>query len=70
MKLMNLLLNGEAINVETVSPLMHGRMNTTADEIVEVLNGRLSKNDCYLIDIQLNLYNSLVRSISEIEAHI
>ena len=70
MKLMNLLLNGEAINVDTITPLMHGRMKATAEEIVEALNGRLSKNDRYLIDIQLNLYDALVRSISEIEAHI
>ena len=70
MKLMNLLLNGEAINVDTITPLMHGRMKATAEEIVEALNGRLSKNDRYLIDIQLNLYDALMRSISEIEAHI
>ncbi|WP_270322250.1 IS110 family transposase [Weissella confusa] len=70
MKMLGLLLNGEAINTETVTPLMHRRMKATVEEIVESLNGRLSKNDRYLIDIQLGLFEELTRSISDIEAHI
>lgn len=70
MKMLGLLLNGEAINTETVTPLMDPRMKATVEEIVESLNGRLSKNDRYLIDVQLELFEALTRSISDIEAHI
>lgn len=70
MKMLGLLLNGEAINTKTVTPLMHHRMKATVEEIVESLNGRLSKNDRYLIDVQLELFEALTRSISDIEAHI
>jgi transposase len=70
MKFLNLLFEGVVIDLETIQPLMNARMKASAEEILEAMNGRLSRNDRYLIDILLTRLKSLQYAITDLEVHI
>ncbi|MCU6432040.1 IS110 family transposase [Lacticaseibacillus paracasei] len=57
-KLLNLLLNGEVINLDIVAACMHGRMKHSPEQILLALDDRLSANDRQFIDIQMAMLDS------------
>ncbi|MGK0555382.1 IS110 family transposase, partial [Macrococcus capreoli] len=48
-KLLELFINGEVIEVKSVSKCMYGKMRATPHEVVEALDGKLSTYDAWLL---------------------
>nr|WP_270757956.1 IS110 family transposase [Lacticaseibacillus paracasei] len=69
-KLLNLLLNGEVINLDIVAACMHGRMKHSPEQILLAMDGRLSANDRQLIDIQMAMLDSFQKRLAELDTLI
>lgn len=70
LKLMNLLINGEKIDLDVVAACMHGRMKHRPEQILRALDGQLSANDRQLIGIAMKQLNQYKTSLSELDALI
>jgi len=60
---MNLLLDGEVITLEKVTELRHGRVKASAQQLLDSLDGKLSR-------VQRILLQRLFQSIDEINSHM
>lgn len=73
-KLLELFINGEVIEVKSVSKCMHGKMRATPHEVVEALDGKLSIYDAWLLREsfeELTFYEEKIKRISkEIDNYI
>ncbi|HFI0647451.1 TPA: IS110 family transposase [Streptococcus suis] len=72
--LLTLFINGERIDVNTVSSCINRKVKASPDQLVEAMNGKLSFEDRFLIDQSLEeyrMYQELIRKLThEIQAYI
>ncbi len=67
-KMLDALVNGEAIEPATVADLAIGRLRSKIPDLVEALNGRVTKHHRNIIKKSLNHLVFLEQSIAELEA--
>jgi transposase len=66
-KLLNLLINGEAFDLDVVAGCMHGRMKHKPEQILAAMNGTLSANDRRIINIEVAMLDSLEASLKDLD---
>lgn len=67
LKLLNMIINGEVLTLDSVTKHMHGRLKASPEQILESMNGVLSQNDRNLLVIQMNLLNSYLKCIADLD---
>lgn len=67
LKLLNLIINGEVLTLDSVSRCMHGRMKATPEQILESMDGVLSQNDRKLLIVQMKLLDSYLDCASDLD---
>lgn len=72
--LLNLFINGETIDGNTISSCIHKRVKASPEELLDAMNGKLSLEDRFLLNQSLEeyrLYQELMDKLtSEIQAYI
>lgn len=68
--LLELFINGEVIDEESVKTCMHGRVKAQAIDLVEAMNGKLSREDCFLTSQSLIQYRMFQNLIDDLDKHI
>lgn len=68
--LLELFINGEVIDEESVRACMHGRIKAQAIDLVEAMNGKLSSEDCFLMSQSLIQYRMIQSLIEDLDKHI
>ncbi|WP_438838279.1 hypothetical protein [Streptococcus pluranimalium] len=71
---MNLFINGETIDVDTISSCIHKRVKASPEELLEAMDGKLSLEDRFLLNQSLEeyrMYQELMDKLtSEIQVYI
>lgn len=67
LKLLNMIINGEVLTIDSVMRSMHGRMKASPEEILESMDGVLSQNDRKLLVIQMKLLDSYLECIADLD---
>lgn len=67
LKLLNMIINGEVLTLDSVTKRMHGRLKASPEQILDSMNGVLSQNDRNLLVIQMNLLNSYLKCIVDLD---
>lgn len=67
LKLLNMIINGEVLTLDSVTKRMHGRLKASPEQILDSMNGVLSQNDQNLLVIQMNLLNSYLKCIVDLD---
>lgn len=68
--LLEVFINGEVIQLETVQRCLHGNVKATAEELLKAMNGRISQVDRYLLDLTLDQYRYYQKHLKDIEKRI
>ena len=66
--LLKLFINGETINVETVTQCIQKRVKASPEELVEAMEGKLSLEDRFLLDQSLEecqMYQELIEKLTD-----
>lgn len=66
LKLLNMIINGEVLTINSVTKCMHGKLKASPEQILESMDGVLSQNDRNLLVIQMNLLNSYLKCIADL----
>ena len=66
--LLKLFINGETIDVESVTPCIYKRVKASPEELVEAMEGKLSLEDRFLLDQSLEecqMYQELIEKLTD-----
>lgn len=66
LKLLNMLINGEVITLDSVSRNMNKRMKATPEQILEAMDGELNCADRELIRIDMKSINDISKAIEDL----
>ncbi|GEO79856.1 transposase, IS111A IS1328 IS1533 transposase IS116 IS110 IS902 [Companilactobacillus mindensis DSM 14500] len=66
LKLLNMIINGEVLTLDSITKCMHGKLKASPEQLLESMNGVLSQNDRNLLVIQMNLLNSYLKCITDL----
>lgn len=61
-----MIINGEVLTLDSVTKCMHGKLKASPEQLLESMNGVLSQNDRNLLVIQMNLLNSYLKCITDL----
>lgn len=68
--LLELFINGEILTLERVESCRHGRVKATAQDLLEAMDGKISRVDRRLLDDSLDEYRFYTHKIKQIEKEI
>ena len=70
LKLINMIINGEVITLDSISKNMHGKMKATPEQILDSMDGVLSRNDRNLLCIQMKLLDDYLNCVASLNVLI
>ncbi len=67
---MNLFINGETIDVDTISSCIYKRVKASPEELLEAMNGKLSLEDRFLLNQSLEEYRMYQELMDKLTSEI
>jgi len=67
LKLLNMIINGEILTLDSVTKHMHGRLKASPEQILESMDGVLSRNDRNLLVIHMKLLDGYLECVAELD---
>lgn len=68
--LLQLYINGEVLSIESVSACLHGKVKASPEDILQAMDGKISRTDRRLLDASLEEYQFYTQKIKNIEQDI
>ena len=68
--LLNLFINSETLDLESVTTWVHGQVKATSEQLLEVMQGKLSLEDRFLLDQSLEDWAHYQTLMTQLEAEI